>query len=149
MPMLRLRAFTGLKSVPEENFGVIDDPAEASPSTVARAGFTVTRHWVKQIALVSVSGELDMLTAPELTTAIDVALEPLPAGVVVDLSGVNFFACAGMSVLVASARAITLPTRFGVVVGDGTHRLLSRVGLDTTLALYPTLDAAFDDITTG
>lgn len=149
MPMLRLRAHTGLKSVCDEALRAGDDPAGVSPSTVSRAGLTVTRHWVKQIALVSVSGDLDMLTAPELTAAISVARESLPAGVVVDLSSVGFFACAGMSVLVASSRAITPPTRFGVVVGPGTRRLLTRVGLDATLELYSVLDDAFSDIATG
>ena len=46
----------------------------------------------------SVSGSVDMLTAPGLSEAIDTALGKKPNGLIVDLSKVDFLGSAGISV---------------------------------------------------
>ncbi len=56
-------------------------------------------------AVVSVTGEVDLATAPQLEQALGAALaEPGVTGVRVDLSGVEFMDSAGLRVLVAALR---------------------------------------------
>jgi anti-anti-sigma factor len=67
------------------------------------------------VATVTVKGELDVATSPELIAAI-VALEPGYEELVVDLSGCSFFASSGISVLLdENARAAAEGFRLVVV----------------------------------
>ncbi|MFE1854099.1 STAS domain-containing protein [Streptomyces sp. NPDC059489] len=52
----------------------------------------------------TVAGELDVATAPEVRTALHAALAD-HRKVVLDLGGLRFFDCAGLSALLAAARA--------------------------------------------
>ena len=63
-----------------------------------------------------------------------------PAGLIVDLTEVNFLASVGMSVLVAAQEAAdALSVRFGIVAdGAATSRPIRLLGIDAILALYPT-----------
>ncbi|SDC30145.1 STAS domain-containing protein [Actinokineospora iranica] len=55
--------------------------------------------------VVSVTGEVDLATAPDLERALETALsQPEATGVRVDLSGVEFMDSAGLRVLVAARR---------------------------------------------
>jgi anti-sigma B factor antagonist len=91
--------------------------------------------------VLTVHGDVDALTAPGLTEAIfDV---PVEQSVIVDLSHVEFLASAGMSVLVTGHQRHSGGAQFAVVAdGPATSRPLRLMGLDTVLALYPTLDEA-------
>ena len=62
----------------------------------------VTERWVDRTAVVAVAGVVDMLTSPELETAIDAALQQKPGAVVIDFTDVEFLASAGMGVLAVS-----------------------------------------------
>jgi anti-sigma B factor antagonist len=89
-------------------------------------------------------GAVDMVTAPRLTEAIGVAAGKSPAGVIVDLSKVDFLASAGMGVIVAAHAQVAPNARFGVVAdGPATSRPMTSIGLEITL--YPTLADALDD----
>lgn len=94
--------------------------------------------------VLTVRGELDVVTAPVLVEAIGTALAAAPSAIVVDLLGVEFLASAGMSVLFeASQTATDASTWFGVVAdGPATSRPMKIVGLDQELRLYVTMDDA-------
>lgn len=112
-----------------------------------RDGLDVEEYWRDRVVVVAVSGTVDMLTAAQLSEAIGVAASQLPAGVVVDLSKVDFLASVGMSVLVAAHEEVTPTARFGVVAeGPVTRRPISLLGLDQVITLYRTLDDAVHDI---
>jgi anti-sigma B factor antagonist len=67
------------------------------------------------VATISVQGELDVATAPDLIAAIG-ALEPGYDELVIDLSQCSFFASSGISVLLdENARATAAGFRFVVV----------------------------------
>ncbi|MBT2365532.1 STAS domain-containing protein [Streptomyces sp. ISL-10] len=53
---------------------------------------------------VSVTGELDIDTAPELRQALDAALSDGATRIEVDFSGVEFCDCSGLSVLIQARR---------------------------------------------
>ena len=103
----------------------------------------VTETWNGEIAVVAAAGVVDMLTAPDLEDALRKAVANKPAGLVVDLTGVEFLASAGMGVLVAAHDATDEGTRFCVVAdGPATSRPLKLVGIADIVPLYTTLDEA-------
>lgn len=89
------------------------------------------------------SGVVDMLTSPQLETAINNALEQKPAGVVIDFTEVEFLASAGMGVLVAAHDKAGSDVPISVVAdGPATSRPLKLVGIADIVAMYPNLDEA-------
>ena len=95
------------------------------------------------MAVVSVSGVVDMLTSPQLETAIDGALERQPTGMVIDFTDVEFLASAGMGVLVAAHDKAGSEVAFSVVAdGPATSRPLKLVGIAEIVNMYPSLEEA-------
>lgn len=98
---------------------------------------TVENHSV----VVRAAGELDMLTAPRLSTQLDLAeaIVVPPAPVVLDLSGLMFLGSAGLSVLLAHhERCAKLGSRLEIVPGGrAVTRPLEVTGLDQILAVVP------------
>jgi anti-anti-sigma factor len=92
--------------------------------------------------VLSVTGEVDLLTAPELEETIKTELEPQPEVLVVDLSEVSFLSSAGMSVLIAGNQH-GARTRFRLVAtGNATLRPMELTGIAGEFAIYPTRDQA-------
>jgi anti-sigma B factor antagonist len=117
----------------------------AKPPSQDRDPLTI--HWMGRVAVLVVSGDVDMLTAPALADAISHAATESPAAVIVDLANVDFLASAGMTVLVAAHEDLTPTAGFGVVAdGPATSRPMRLIGLDRTINLYRTLDDALGDI---
>lgn len=118
-------------------------PAEGSSSAEPAVSCVVEERRDGEISVVAVSGTIDMLTAPQLEEAIRSATKSSPTAVVVDLTGVDFLASAGMGVLVASHNALQASVRFAVVAdGPATSRPLKLVGIDDVVELFATLDEA-------
>ncbi len=126
------------------------DPANSAISA-HRHGFEVQESWSDRLVVLSVSDEVDILSAPQLAEAICGALDKAPTGLIVDLTEVNFLASVGMSVLVAAqeaADAMSVP--FGIVAeGAATSRPIRLLGIDAILVLYPTLGDALRDFRCG
>ena len=102
-----------------------------------------------QVAVVAASGDLDMLTAPQLRDAIEGALGKTPAGLIVDLSKVEFLGSAGMQVLMETHNQTDgTDTRFAVVAdGTATSRPLKITGIADLIDLFSSLDVALDNFT--
>jgi anti-anti-sigma factor len=98
---------------------------------------------------VGASGELDMLTAPQLRDAVQSALAKDPAGLIVDLSEVDFLGSAGMQVLMeAHNQTDGTDVRFAVVAdGPATSRPLKITGIADLIDLFSALDAALENLT--
>jgi anti-anti-sigma factor len=121
--------------------------AERSGDSIDPTAFEVAEHQVDQAVVLTVSGEVDMLSSPRLAEAIATTLATKPAALIVDLSKVGFLASAGMTVLVTAQAEIAAPTQFAVVAnGPATSRPIKLMGIDSVLALYSTLDAALNGI---
>jgi anti-sigma B factor antagonist len=126
--------------------GVLNGSGIAAPAD--KGGFAVEESWFASVIVLSVSGALDLLTAPHMVDAIGAAVNQAPTGVIVDLSKVEFLASTGMNVLVSAHRQITPATGFGVVAdGPVTGRPLKLLGLDRLLSVFPTLDDALQSFT--
>ena len=123
---------------------------EQSGDAVDPTGFQVGNHQVDQAVVLTVSGEVDMLSAPRLAEAIRTALAASPAALIVDLSKVDFLASAGMTVLLTAQDAVVPPTQFAVVAhGAATSRPIQLTKLDSVLPLYSTLDNALESVAGG
>ncbi|WP_233533122.1 STAS domain-containing protein [Antrihabitans sp. YC2-6] len=122
------------------------DPGEAYLE-LGPAAFDVGVEWHDQTVVLSVSGTVDMLSAPQLSESILTALSNSPKAVIVDLAHVEFLASAGMTVLIAANEQIMASARFGVVAdGPATGHPMELVGVDKLITIYPTLDAAIADM---
>ena len=122
---------------------MVQQPGDPAGSTA----FEVGQYQSGQAVVLTVSGEVDMLTAPNLAEAVHTALAARPAALIVDLSKVEFLASAGMTVLVTAQAEVVPPTRFAVVAdGPATSRPIKLMGIDTVFPLYSTLDNALDGI---
>jgi anti-sigma B factor antagonist len=106
-----------------------------------------TERWVERVAIVTASGELDMLTAPQLRDAVQSALSNKPAGLIIDLAQVDFLGSAGMQVLMeAHNQTSGTETRFAVVAdGPATSRPLKITGIADLIDVFSTLDVALEN----
>jgi anti-sigma B factor antagonist len=94
-------------------------------------------------SVLSVAGEVDTLTAPELRLNMDQALPGAGEVLVVDLSEVTFLSSAGLSVLVqAHQRAEEAGGAVRIVTNSGTARVFQLTGLTETLHLFGSLAEA-------
>ncbi|MGV0795175.1 STAS domain-containing protein [Mycolicibacterium sp. XJ1819] len=100
-----------------------------------------------RVAVVAASGDLDMLTAPQLRDAVQSALGKEPSALIVDLTQVNFLGSAGMQILMeAHNQTDGSQTRFAVVAdGAATSRPLKITGITDLIDLYATLDVALEN----
>ena len=73
--------------------------ASGLPPQSDKDDFNAHESLVDGLVVVSVSGSVDMLTAPGLSESLDSALAKKPNGLIVDLSKVEFLGSAGISVL--------------------------------------------------
>jgi anti-sigma B factor antagonist len=95
------------------------------------------------VAVVSIGGEIDLSTAPVVEEAIARALEETTPALVIELSEVTFMASVGLRILAATKQNVGESIRIAVV-GDNSaaSRPIQLTGLDSVVALYPTLDKA-------
>lgn len=123
----------------------MDKSNTATPgaATAPASGCAITEKWIGCTAVVSAAGVLDMLTSPQLEAGITATLQKGPSSLIVDLTGVEFLASAGMGVLVAARDRAGGKIRFAVVAsGPATSRPLKLVGLAELIGLHETLDEA-------
>ncbi|MCC8929672.1 STAS domain-containing protein [Rhodococcus sp. I2R] len=112
--------------------------------------FDVTVHWRDDVVVVTVSGELDLVTAPQLSESVELVLGKSPAAVVVDLTNVSFLASAGMSLLASTHQKLNGSAGFAVVAdGPSTGRPLAMVGLNEVFGIFATVGEALSSLTTG
>lgn len=122
--------------------------ASGSPPQTDKDDFYAHESELDGLAVVSVGGSVDMLTAPGLSEAIDGALAKKPKGLIVDLSKVEFLGSAGISVLMKARDTLGDATPFCVVAdGPATHRPLTLLGINELMTLCRRLDDAVIKLT--
>ncbi len=132
-----------------EIFGVVttNESSAVGPAGASEEqGVTVVLEWHDQTAVLAVSGEIDMVTAPQLQNELSRALEKEPATLVVDLTEVGFFASAGLSALVAAYQQAREHTAVRVVAAtSATTRPLQVTALDRKIPVYASLEQALTE----
>jgi anti-anti-sigma factor len=92
------------------------------------------------VAVLAVSGEIDLATIPAFEAAIADALQQRPEALIIDLSAVDFLASAGLQALVATHENVSPQAGFAVVAdGPATSRPIELTGLDQILSLHSTV----------
>ncbi|MER5796610.1 STAS domain-containing protein [Streptomyces sp. NPDC001980] len=94
--------------------------------------------------VVTLCGDLDLLSVPVLSAALDHLTSGAEPDVVFDLSPVSFIDCSGLGLLCRARNRIRYRTgRLRLVAPDDDfRRLLRRTGLDEVFELYPGLPEA-------
>jgi len=124
--------------------------ASGSPPQFDKGDFNTEESEVEGLAVVAVSGSVDMLTAPGLAEAIDSALAKKPQGLIIDLLKVEFLGSAGISVLMKTRDNLGESIPFCVVAdGPVTHRPLTLLGINELMSLCRRLDDAVSKLTDG
>ncbi|EHI10998.1 anti-sigma-factor antagonist [Mycolicibacterium thermoresistibile ATCC 19527] len=109
----------------------------------------IDERWDADIAVVSATGVVDMLSAPQLDEAIRTALGKKPRALVVDFTAVDFLASAGMGVLVAIHDEVSPAVNLTIVAdGPATSRPLKLLGIADLVPLHATLDEALAAVAT-
>jgi anti-sigma B factor antagonist len=101
-----------------------------------------------RVALVSVSGELDLYVEKDLREALASAELLATPMVIVDLSGVSFMDSTACGILVAELKRRRRHGVELVVISNGNPvgRVLEVAGIDQIVPVYPTLHAAFQEL---
>jgi anti-sigma B factor antagonist len=93
--------------------------------------------------VLSVAGEVDLVTAPDIETALIRELDGGATRIVVDLSGVTFFGSLGLAVLIrtvtgAEERSVELR----LVANQLALRTMELTSTAEVFSLYPSVEAA-------
>jgi anti-sigma B factor antagonist len=115
----------------------------------------VTRAEQDGWAVVTVAGEMDLISSPAVRQKVHDAVAEGQRSVVLDLADVRFCDSSGVGVLIGARRLmrscagrlrIVLPES-GAAAGDGAHvhRVLAALGVRRLFEVYPDLTAATDD----
>ncbi|MGB9137247.1 MAG: STAS domain-containing protein [Pseudonocardiaceae bacterium] len=104
-------------------------------------------HAEGEALVVTVAGEIDVLTVARLREAVAAGFDELPDGaaLVIDLTDVTFLGSAGLQALVDATRAARRWREPVRIVVDHTRpvvRPIELAGLDDVLALFHTVDQA-------
>ena len=94
-------------------------------------------------AVVEVTGELDLYTAPSFRESVLEAGDAEPAKVIVDFRGLGFIDSSGLGAIVACLKHLRERSGDLALVapeGSGLRRLMDLTGLDRVLTLYASID---------
>jgi anti-sigma B factor antagonist len=113
---------------------------------VSPAPFETTASEVDGVRVVSVRGELDLSTAPELEGPLEAALDGGEAPVLIDLSECEFIDSTGIAMIVRAwqqldgdeehAGELVIASR-----NDQVQRVLEISGLNLSIPIHPSRDA--------
>ncbi|MFD6860451.1 STAS domain-containing protein [Rhodococcus sp. NPDC060090] len=106
-------------------------------------GMTLRTTHNGSVAVLSVSGEVDLASAPLLEEEALGLLEENPSGLIIDLTDVHFLSSMGMALLMGLSKRTVDSVNFAVVAhGNATARPLELLGLSKILTIHPRLDDA-------
>ena len=106
--------------------------------------FALTTTESDQWSIVTVTGELDVYTAPALEESLASLIESGRTALVVDLGSVDFMDSTGLGMLITALKWVKdRDGRLGVVVSsDRVLKVFQITGLDAVLPLHATLQSA-------
>ena len=97
----------------------------------------------ERTAVISIAGELDLATAPQLKWRLVDALEAGLGAIVVDLGEVTFMDSTALGVLVGVRRGLDVGARLAIVcTHPGVLNIFQVAGLDGAFDIFATRDAA-------
>lgn len=105
---------------------------------------TLEEDLVDGVVVIAATGEIDRATAPELSGALRSATLEHAGPLLVDLCEVSFIDSAGISVLLNAHLRLLRQGRqlYLACPPSAVRRIFEITGLDETLSIYPTREAA-------
>lgn len=102
------------------------------------------------IRVISVHGELDLDTAPQLEAPLDAAMSAGESSIVIDLSDCEFIDSTGIAVIVRAWQRLSGGNGSEGAAGDlvlccsndQVNRLLKITGVESSISIHPDRDAA-------
>jgi len=96
------------------------------------------------VTIVTVSGEVDVYTAPQLRSALEERIAAGHTALIVDLQDVGFLDSTGLGVLVGRVKAVKKVDGWLRVVctNERILRLFGITGLDRVIAIHDSIDEA-------
>ncbi len=113
--------------------GVPDDP---------QTMLTISSRRVGEATVLAVGGEVDLATADRMAEVVSTVLGTGRPVLIIDLTSVMFFSCAGLSVLVAAHQQGGQATHVRVVAGPVADRAITATRLEHLLPVFGCLDDA-------
>lgn len=106
--------------------------------------FTTSERRVGEATVVTVTGEIDVATAPTLRERLQACIDKGDRGVVVDLLEVPFLDSTALGVLVGAAKRLREQSGWLriVLTEPRVAKVFEITGLTETLPIYPTVDQA-------
>lgn len=97
-----------------------------------------------EVTIVTVTGEVDVYTAPQLRTALEERIAAGHTALIVDLQDVGFLDSTGLGVLVGRLKAVKKVDGWLRVVCSNERilRLFGITGLDRVIPIHDSVDAA-------
>jgi anti-anti-sigma factor len=108
-------------------------------------GIEVRRSDDGALAVVAVTGALDLSAAPALTAALDAELDHEPKRLVVDLTGVTILSSPGIAVLLRANRRSGNTRLCLIVDSEQVHRPLDLLGILDAIPAFRSLEQAVAD----
>lgn len=103
---------------------------------------TVSVHQLNAAAVITVRGDVDLLTAPRLYETVIGLLWFDPPVVVIDLLATTFFGVSGLAMLTDTHHLTGRRTQLRLVATGQLSRQLRLSGVDRVLPVYPTSSEA-------
>ncbi|WP_404380544.1 anti-sigma factor antagonist [Knoellia locipacati] len=102
----------------------------------------------EDVVIVTVAGEVDVYTAPQLRSVLEERAAADQTRIVVDLQGVGFLDSTGLGVLVGRLKAVRKlgGTLHVVCTDERILRLFAITGLDQVLPVHATVDEALASV---
>jgi anti-sigma B factor antagonist len=96
------------------------------------------------VAAITVHGELDMLTVPELRSALGAELAAGTTRIVLDLTDVSFIDSVSLAAIVNAKRQLGADGRLGVVIAPDSYTMLifEIGGMEAVVELFSTREDA-------
>jgi anti-sigma B factor antagonist len=109
---------------------------------------SVVKHG--EVTVLSVGGEIDLVTCAAFEAAILNVVADKPSAIVLDLSEISFFSSAGISALIEAHEQVGSERQFAVVAaGPITGRILEILELKNLFDIHETLEAALAAVQAG
>jgi anti-sigma B factor antagonist len=119
--------------------------------TIALSATTIRARHLDGVAVVEVTGEIDLMSGGSLLAILTAQVDQRPTGLVVDLTGTEFFGSTGIGTLLKTAALAHDHGIEMVVVTD--HRAVLRplqiTGVDQELRIRPTVARAVAALEAG
>ncbi|MGW0515844.1 STAS domain-containing protein [Crossiella sp. NPDC003009] len=119
-------------------------PQDHTPTAAAAAPMTVTVVSHPEGVVLTLVGEVDMLTTPDLRKTLKEVLATEPPAIVLDLTEVDFFGSSGLAALAETHQQAGRTDLRVVTTSAAVLRPLHVTALDRLIGVFPTVTAALE-----